>query len=142
MVSGKHSIKNLSDPDETMFALKQHLPKGMDVKYLAKKNKPFFIEFWGSEIRQSEKERERNPFFSGDNSGNPKKKVKRLEFWSSMTNEVIMSDNSADIYLKPYFDKIHIVRQRVDTSLYQPIFPNPETKKPKITFKTLPILKL
>jgi len=109
-----------------------YLPKGIDVKYLAKKHKPFFIEFWGSEIRQAEREQERNPFFSGDNSGNPKKKIKRLEFWSSMTDEVIMSDNSADIYLKPYFDKIHIVRQRVDTSLYRPVFPDLETTKPKI----------
>ncbi len=107
-------------------------PYGLDVKYLEKQKKKFFIEFWGSDIRLHNIERERNPYFISDNSNNNHRKLNRLKFWSDQTNQVIMSDNSADIFLKPFFEKIHIVRQRINTSFYKPKYPNPENKVPKI----------
>lgn len=107
-------------------------PKGYDINYLVKKNKKFFIEFWGSDIRLHELEKARNPFFVSDNATNQQRKLDRLKFWSDHTDQVIMSDNSADIFLKPYFGKIHIVRQRINTSAYQPVYPDPENRTPKI----------
>lgn len=109
-----------------------YLPHGFDVKYLRRIAKPFFIEFWGSDIRLHDMETQRNPYFVGDNSDNQKRKLRRLEFWSDNTDEVIMSDHSADNVLAKYFAKIHVVGQRVDTSLYQPSYPSPDTKIPKI----------
>jgi glycosyltransferase involved in cell wall biosynthesis len=109
-----------------------YLPWGRDVKQLVKRGKPFVIEFWGSDIRLSYLERERNPYFIGDNSDNLKRKLDRLGFWSTHTDEVIMSDHSADNVLEKYFQKIHIVGQRVDTSRYSPNYPSPESSRPKI----------
>lgn len=109
-----------------------YLPAGLDVRYLKRKKRPFFIEFWGSDIRLYDLEKARNPYFEHDNASNQQRKRDRLAFWSDMTGEVIMSDNSADIFLQPYFETIHIVRQRVDTSLYQPAYPDPENRRPKI----------
>ena len=109
-----------------------YLPMGFDVKLLYKKQKPFVIEFWGSDIRLYKLEKERNPYFTGDNATNQERKTNRLKFWSSYTNEVIFSDHSADIFLKPYFKKIHIVGQRIDTKLYSPNYPSLEINRPKI----------
>jgi glycosyltransferase involved in cell wall biosynthesis len=109
-----------------------YLPMGLDVKLLQKRNKPFVIEFWGSDIRLYELEKKRNPYFIGDNATNQERKINRLKFWSDFTDEVIFPDHSADIFLKPYFKKIHVVEVIVDTKLYSPEFPSPENKNPKI----------
>jgi glycosyltransferase involved in cell wall biosynthesis len=108
------------------------LPFGLDIKYLKAINKPFFIEFFGSDVRINRLEKERNPYFNQHDVDNSKKQIKRLEYWSSNTDEVIFSDNTFDIFLKPYFKKIHVVRQRVDTASFTPSYPNPETKIPKV----------
>jgi len=125
-------FKWLREFDFFHFHKSSCLPMGMDVKLLQKKQKPFVIEFWGSDIRLYSLEKERNPFFVSDNATNQKRKINRLKFWSSHTDEVIFSDHSADIFLKPFFKKIHVVGQRVDTKLYQPDYPSPGNKKPKI----------
>jgi glycosyltransferase involved in cell wall biosynthesis len=109
-----------------------YLPMGIDVKLLQKKRKQFVIEFWGSDIRLDRLEKERNQYFVSDNATNQERKINRLKFWASQTDEVIYSDHSADIFLKPYFKKIHIVGQRVDTIRYSPNYPSPLNKKPKI----------
>jgi glycosyltransferase involved in cell wall biosynthesis len=109
-----------------------YLPKGIDVKLLHKKQKPFVIEFWGSDIRLYEPERDRNPYFVSDNATNQERKINRLKFWSDHTDEVIFSDHSADIFLEPYFRKIHVVGQRIDTKLFQPRYPAPDNKRPII----------
>lgn len=109
-----------------------YLPAGLDIRTLCKWKKPFVVEFWGSDIRLYNFEMERNPYFVSDNATNQDRKINRLKFWSSYTDEVIYSDHSADIFLKPYFKKIHVVGQRVDTELYLPKYPSPENKKPKI----------
>lgn len=114
------------------FHKSSYLPFGIDVKLLQKKHIPFVVEFWGSDIRLYDLERKRNPYFVGDNADNQKRKLARLKFWSENTDEVIFSDHSADIFLKPYFPKIHIVGQRVDTDLYTPNYPSPVTVSPKI----------
>lgn len=107
-------------------------PFGLDLKYLKYLNKPFFIEFFGSDVRINKLERERNSYFQEPDINQSKKQIRRLEYWSSQTDEVIFSDNSFDIFLQPYFKKIHIIRQRIDTSAFIPRYPNPEVKIPKI----------
>jgi len=125
-------FKWLNEFDLFHYHKSPYLPMGIDVKLLHKKQKPFVIEFWGSEIRLQKIESERNPFFVSDNASNQKRKLRRLQFWSDCTDEVIYCDHSADIFLKPFFKKIHIVGQRVDTKLYQPVYPSPDNNRPKI----------
>lgn len=109
-----------------------YLPLGFDVRLLRKKNIPFVVEFWGSDIRLKDIETKRNPFFVTDNADNQKRKLARLRFWSENTNEVVFSDHSADVFLQPFFKKIHIVGQRVDTKMFTPVYPSPMIKRPKI----------
>lgn len=108
------------------------LPFGFDIKCLKFIGKPFFIQFHGTDIRINELEHKRNSYFFYSKTKNSKKQIKRLEYWSKQTDEVIVADNSMDIFLKPYFKKIHIVRQCVDTSVFTPSYPGVETKIPKI----------
>ena len=122
----------LEDFDLFHYHKSPYLPLGLDVRVLRRKHKPFVVEFWGSDIRLQELEQQRNPYFVGDNADNQKRKLARLLFWSELTDEVIFSDHSADIFLKPYFKKIHIVGQRVDTRRYIPHYPSPLTRCPKI----------
>jgi glycosyltransferase involved in cell wall biosynthesis len=109
-----------------------YLPGGLDIKLLRSRKKPFVVEFWGSDIRLHDLEKKRNPYFVGDNADNQKRKQARLRFWSENTDEVIFSDHSADIFLQPYFKKIHVVGQRVDTGLYTPAYPSLLNRCPKI----------
>jgi glycosyltransferase involved in cell wall biosynthesis len=107
------------------------LPKGLDLHYLKRCGTPFFVEFWGSDIRIESMEKERNPFFTMPPKDS-KKQIKRLEFWSNHTDEVIVSDHSMDIFLKPYFKKIHVVGQRIDAQGITPSYPSPDKKIPLI----------
>jgi glycosyltransferase involved in cell wall biosynthesis len=135
-------LKNTRDPflfykwanefDLFHYNKSPYLPMGIDVKLLQKKQKPFVIEFWGSDIRLDNLEKLRNPYFVSDNATNQERKINRLKFWASQTDEVIFSDHSADIFLQPYFKKIHVVGQRVDTNRYNPNYPSPQNKKPRI----------
>jgi glycosyltransferase involved in cell wall biosynthesis len=125
-------FKWLNEFDLFHYSKSPYLPMGIDVKLLHKRNKPFVIQFWGSEIRLYEPEKKRNPYFIGDNATNQKRKINRLKFWSDFTGEVIFPDHSADLFLAPYFNKIHIVEVSVDTKLYSAEFPSPENKKPKV----------
>jgi len=125
-------FKWLNEFDLFHYNKSPYLPMGFDVKLLQKRNKPFVIQFWGSEIRLYELEKKRNPYFIGDNATNQKRKINRLEFWSNLTDEVIFPDHSADLFLTPYFNKIHVVEVSVDTKLYSPEFPSPENRKPKV----------
>jgi len=122
----------LRDFDLFHYHKSPYLPAGLDIKLLRHRRKPFVVEFWGSDIRLAKLEKARNPFFVGDNADNQKHKRHRLEFWASHTDEVVMSDHSADIFLKPYFNKIQIVGQRVDTRLYRPNYPSPANNCPRI----------
>ena len=108
------------------------LPGGLDVHHLRRLDRPFFVEFWGSDIRIARIEAARNRFFAGDSSDRSRSQIRRLRFWSEMTDEVIMSDNASDVFLKPYFRTIHVVRQRVDTEAWTPAYPDPETRRPKV----------
>jgi glycosyltransferase involved in cell wall biosynthesis len=125
-------FKWLKEFDLFHYHKSPYLPGGLDIKFLKNNSKPFVVEFWGSDIRLQNLEKKRNPYFVGDNADNQKRKRTRLRFWSENTDEVIFSDHSADIFLKPYFKKIHVVGQRVDTDRYTPNYPSPLTASPKI----------
>ncbi len=135
-------LKNTRDPflfftwlnefDLFHYHKSPYLPGGLDIRLLTKRKKPFVVEFWGSDIRLHDLEKKRNPYFVGDNADNQERKRARLRFWSENTDEVIFSDHSADIFLQPYFKKIHVVGQRVDTPRYRPEYPSPINRCPKI----------
>ena len=72
----------------------------IDVIILKLLKKKIFIQFHGSEIRLYDIEKKRNRFFISDNILNQKSKIRRLKFWSFITNTVIVSDHSLDAFLE------------------------------------------
>jgi len=108
-------FKWLKEFDLFHYNKSPYLPRGLDIRLLQKNSKHFVVEFWGSDIRLKDIEKKRNPFFVSDNADNQKRKLARLRFWSENTDEVIFSDHSADVFLNPFFKKIHVVGQRKAT---------------------------
>ncbi|MFQ5752934.1 MAG: glycosyltransferase family 4 protein [bacterium] len=106
--------------------------KEADVRWLMLRGKKFFIEFWGSDVRLYEFERQRNKYFVVDNNVGQKRKLQTLQFWSDVTDSVIVADHSIDHILKLYFKNIFHVGQRIEVDHYKPIFPHPGSKVPKI----------
>lgn len=108
------------------------LYKNIDVLILKLFKKKIFIEFWGSDIRLYDIEKKRNKFFISDNIINQEEKIKRLEFWSSITDSVIVSDHSLNVFLKPYFKNIYVVGQRIEIEQFTPKYPDTNNKVPLI----------
>jgi len=123
-------FKSILEYDIFHYHVGGFLFKNIDVKILKLLNKKIFIEFWGSEIRLYDIEKKRNKFFVSDNIINQDDKIKRLKFWSSITDTVIVSDHSMDVFLEPYFKKIHVIGQRIEIDKYIPHYPNANNKIP------------
>jgi glycosyltransferase involved in cell wall biosynthesis len=109
------------------------LPGMLDVSYLKLRNKRFLVEFWGSDVRLPDLEAQRNPYFVNQYEELEKKNRKRMATWAELTEgEVIFSDHTFNIFLEQYFDKIHIIGQRIDLETYIASYPDPESKKPRV----------
>ncbi|MGN7479714.1 hypothetical protein ACTHOQ_17985 [Solibacillus silvestris] len=100
------------------------LPKYLDVKILKKSGIKVFSEFWGSDVRLPLIEAKRNPFFVNSYNEDEQNNIEKMKRWSDLTDGVaIFSDHTFNEFLNPYFEKVHIIGQRVDTELYQPVYP-------------------
>lgn len=101
-----------------------------DVKLFLKENKLVLVEFWGTDARIPSVESKRNKYYVNNYNKTDDEIIERLKKWSEYTNgRVIFSDHTFNEFLKPYFDEIHIVGQRIDTALLQPVFPSLDEKK-------------
>lgn len=109
------------------------LPKNMDVNYFKKSGMKIFTEFWGSDVRISGIEKDRNPYYVNSHNKSDDVNIERMKRWSDFTEGVaIFSDHTFDDFLKPYFDKVHIVGQRVDIEKYLPVYPSRENSEPVV----------
>lgn len=105
----------------------------LDARALRHLGKRIVIEFWGSDIRIPSIERERNPYFVNSYNEKDKVNIERLQRWSEITNgHVIISDHYFDLFLRPYFQHIHVVRQRVNLERYTPVYPDPDVTVPVV----------
>jgi glycosyltransferase involved in cell wall biosynthesis len=104
----------------------------IDVWILKLLKKRIFIEFYGSDVRLYDIEKKRNRFFISDNILDQKSKVKKLEFWSSITDTAIVGDHSIDAMLEPYFKNIYIIGQRIELDKYTPYYPDISNNIPLI----------
>lgn len=102
----------------------------IDVLILKLLRKKIFIQFHGSEIRLYEQEKKRNRFFRSDNITDQKSKIRRLKFWSFITDNVIVCDHSLDLFLKPYFKNIHAIGQILDVDKFIPEYPSIDNDTP------------
>jgi len=125
-------IKLLNNYDVFHYHTDNFLFGRLDIFLLKLFRKKIFIEFWGSEIRLYDLEKTRNPYFEGDNLSNQNDKIRRMKFWSSVTDQVFVADHSLDIFLENYFSRINIVGQRIEIDRYEPAYPTMEKKIPLI----------
>lgn len=104
-----------------------------DVEFFLKENKKVIVEFWGSEVRLNQLESQRNKYYVPKDKIPDSKKIELMKKWAEYTKgHVIFSDHTFNEYLQPYFNKIHIVGQRVDTKKLLPIYPSLYSKRLKV----------
>lgn len=109
------------------------LPLMLDARYEKWRGKRIVTEFFGSDVRLPETEAKRNPYYVNSYHESETTNRNKLQAWSDLTDgEVIFPDHSFSLFLEPYFDKIHVVGQRIDCSRYAPCYPDVEIKRPRV----------
>lgn len=112
--------------------LPEHWRK-FDAKLVRKLGRKVIVEFWGSDVRNPVFEAKRNKFYVNSYFDDSKRSTDRLKLWAEITNgHVIYADHSISEMLRPFFDNIHIVPQRIDTDFFSPEYPDPSKKIPVI----------
>lgn len=105
------------------------LPWKIDARYEKLRGKRVVTEFFGSDVRLPDTEAKRNPYYVNSYHESEVNNRRTLQIWADITDgEVIFPDHSFNLFLEPYFDKIHVVGQRVDCSRYMPCYPDAESK--------------
>ncbi len=109
------------------------LPWMIDARYEKWRGKRVVTEFLGSDVRLPDMEARRNPYYVNSYHESEAANRKKLQVWANLTDgEVIFPDHTFNLFLEPYFDKIHVVGQRIDCARYAPCYPNSETKHPRV----------
>lgn len=107
------------------------LPWMLDVRYEKWRGKRVVAEFFGSDVRLPDIESKRNSYYVNSYHESEVINRKRLQTWADITEgEVIFLDHTFNIFLEPYFDKIHLVGQRVDCFRYEPNYPSSNSGSP------------
>lgn len=106
---------------------------GLDGRLVRAAGRKLVMQFWGSDARLPSLERARNRFYVNAYGENEDLNRKRLEQWADLTDgHAIAADHSFDIFLSPYFEHVHTVRQCVDTARLKPRYPVPDNKVPLV----------
>lgn len=109
------------------------LPFMIDARYEKLRGKRIVTEFFGSDVRLPETEAKRNFYYVNSYNESEAANRKRLRAWSELTDgEAIFPDHTFNIFLEQYFDRIHVVGQRVDCSRYAPSYPDPEPRRIRV----------
>jgi glycosyltransferase involved in cell wall biosynthesis len=105
----------------------------LDAKLARRLGKGTVVEFMGTDARIPEVEMERNPYLREFKGMDGDFIRRRLAEWAPITaGHAIFMDHAFDVFLKPYFDHVHVVGQRIDTSQSRPSYPDPERKRPRV----------
>ncbi len=95
-----------------------HIDARINVK-IGKKCVPIFH---GSELRRPSIEIETNPFYEVTYDEDDVKVLKTLEFWSSLSNDVVVCAASfLDYGLNQYFEHVHYIPIAIDLSKYSEV---------------------
>ena len=106
---------------------------GGDAKAYRRLQRKVVIEFWGSDARLDSIEAARNPFYIVPKVDSEKNKTAMLRQWAEITDgHVIFPDNAFDVFLKPHFEHVHVVRHCVDTRTLIPRYPDPDEANPLV----------
>jgi glycosyltransferase involved in cell wall biosynthesis len=104
-----------------------------DVRRFRRAGAGVVVEFWGSDARLPSVECARNPYYRKALGEDEEKIRRRLATWAELTDgHVVAADHSFRPWLEPYFEHVHLARQRIDTRAYRPCPPDPEVEVPVV----------
>lgn len=114
-----------------------------DARIMRKLGRRVVMEFLGSDARQTSVEQARNPYYVPPVHVHDERTRRRLELWAGLCEgHTIVGDHSLDVHLRPYFQHLYIVGQRVDTRQYTPCPPAANVEVPVIVHApSSPLLK-
>lgn len=109
------------------------LPWRIDARYEKLRGKRVVTEFFGSDVRLPDTEAKRNPYYVNSYHESEAANRKKMQAWSDITDgEAVFPDHTFNLFLEPYFDKIHVVGQRIDCSRYAPCYPDPGGRRVRV----------
>jgi hypothetical protein len=104
---------------------------GADARALRAAGRRVTVEFWGSDARLPALEAARNPYYVNAYAENDAANRDRLARWAGITGgHAVVSDHYMKGFLDPFFSRVHVVGQRVDTRRFAPAYPSPAQRRP------------
>lgn len=105
----------------------------LDARLARRLGKRVVVEFHGSDVRMPSIQRRCNPHYAWIEGEDDGVALRRLATWSEIASgHVVLCDWGLHMEVADYFQHIHVVGHRVDTSRYRPCPPVPETHKPVV----------
>ena len=106
------------------------LPCHADLPILRAMGRTLVAEFWGSEARLPSIARRRNPHLPPLADGDEPSIRRNLDLLGRYIPTALVCDHELREYVAPYFHRVVMVRQRLDTRAFVPSFPDPSEKLP------------
>jgi hypothetical protein len=137
-------VTQIRSADVLHWYMTPGLPFGIDLALARGFDKPAIVEFAGGDIRKPSVEAADNPYYvralpayeyrAWETDANSERSQRRF---SKAGCEVLVSCPSLIPYLdERLFPRHHLVRQRIVTSDYVPMFPDPSTSRPVVVHAT------
>ncbi|WP_274363655.1 glycosyltransferase family 4 protein [Paenibacillus thermotolerans] len=108
------------------------IPQYKDLEIIRDKGKKMIMHHWGNDVRFHDAARKNNPYvFTGDSL--PNEVIhERLSQISEYIREAVVQDYEVYEYVKPYYEKVHVVPISIDLSAFVPSSGKKEKKKPLV----------
>lgn len=110
-------------------------PDRSDLPILKQRGKKMIMQHRGSDVRMLSVARSFNNPYVQIKRGESRKEAKiaaKLQELSSYIDEAIVADYELYEYVKPFYKKVHLVRQIVDLQKFTPAYPSPNKEVPLI----------
>ena len=105
----------------------------LDLPLLRLLGKKMVMSYWGSEVRLKAIAESNNPYYPSENYlGDDNRKIKQLRQVSRYIKVAAVADYELHAYVAPFFKRVVIIPQAIDTKDLQPHFPK--------TDKTVPLV--
>ena len=143
-------LAEIREADVLHWYMTPGLPGGLDLRYAAALGKPSLVEFAGGDIRNPKIESADNRYYA---AARPQYEYRAWEteensartqrIFASAGCEAIVSCPSLLDYLEPgRFTHVHMVRQRVIVTDFEPRYPDPANTRPLVVHaSTAPVAK-
>lgn len=108
------------------------LPGYADLPLIKAAGKRMVMHHWGNDVRLHDEARRNNPYvYTGDSP--PNETIRgQLTSISRYIRDAIVQDYEVYEYVKPYYDRVHILPIAIDLRPLPPQYPNPNNPRPLI----------